>query len=92
MIRQILVHIFLLKRNDNKITHNDYEYKEETSKFLEDNESFDDSETPYTLRDNSFIRTKNKRSIDSTFKEYASQISCDAICDKYCLFVCRKMI
>ena len=49
--------ILLKKTNDKKITNNDDEYKEETSKIQEGNESVDNSETSDTLRDDSIIKT-----------------------------------
>ena len=44
-------------KNDKNITNNDDEYKEETSKIQEGNESVDNSETSDTLRDDSIINS-----------------------------------
>ena len=51
---------FTGKTNDKKITNNDDEYKEETSKIKEGNESVDSFETSDNLRDDSIIKTTKK--------------------------------
>ena len=48
---------FTGKTYDKKITNNDDEYKEETSKLQDGNESVDNPETSDTLRDDSIIKT-----------------------------------
>ena len=48
--------ILLKKTNDKKITNNDDEYKEENSRLQDGNESVDNYETSYTLRDESIIK------------------------------------
>ena len=75
-----------------KLQNNDEEYKEETSKIEEGNESVDNSETSDNLSDESIIKTKKKGSIDSTVEDYEFPISCNKFCDKYCSFVWGKMI
>ena len=57
MICHKLVQMLLLKKNNKRITNNDEKYKEETSKIQEGNESVDNSETSYTLRDDSIFKT-----------------------------------
>ena len=47
----------ICETNDQKITNNDEEYKKETSKIQEGNESADNSETLGTLRDDIIIKT-----------------------------------
>ena len=53
----ILVQMILLKKNDQNNTNYDDEYKEETSKLQDGNESVDNSETLDTLCDDSIIKT-----------------------------------
>ena len=57
IICHILVQIIYWKKNDKTITNNDDEYKEETSKIHEGNESVDNFETSDTLHDDSIIKT-----------------------------------
>ena len=61
MICHILVKMIILKKNDKTITDQDEEYKEETSKIKESNESVDNSETSDNFRDDSIIKTTKKR-------------------------------
>ena len=56
MIFHILVQIILLKKRQ-KVTNNDDEYREETSKIQDGNESVDNYETSDTFRDVSIIKT-----------------------------------
>ena len=51
---------FTETKNDKIITNNDDEYKEETSKIKEGNESVDSFETSDNLRDDSIIKTTKK--------------------------------
>ena len=46
-----------MKKNSKTITNNDDEYKEDTSKLQDGNESVDNYETSDTLRDYSIIKT-----------------------------------
>ena len=57
MICHKLVQMLLLKKNNKRITNNDNEYKEETSKLQDEYESVDNSEISYTLRNGSIIKT-----------------------------------
>ena len=52
---------FTETKNDKIITNTDDEYKEETSKIKEGNESVDNSETSDTLSYDSIIKTTKKR-------------------------------
>ena len=52
--------MILLKNKKQKDTNDDDEYKEETSKLQDGNESVDNSETSDTLRDDIIIKTTKK--------------------------------
>ena len=56
MICHILVHMIYWKNERRKNTNEDDEYKEENSRLQDGNESVDNYETSYTLRDESIIK------------------------------------
>ena len=57
MICHILVKLILLKKRKKTNTNDDDEYRKETSKLQDGNESVDNSETSETLSDDSIIKT-----------------------------------
>ena len=77
---------FIEKAKDKKNTNDDDEYKEETSKYQDGNESVDNSETPDILRDDSIIKTTKeeeealiKRLMTMNFKCHVIQSVIDIV-------------
>ena len=78
---------------DMKNNNDDDEYKDDTLKHPDGNESFYNPETSDISRNESVINTtKKRRSIDETVDVHECQKACNTICDRYCYFFLVEMI